>query len=947
MKYKRLVAFLLGMVMTVETVPVFVFAKELDPAATGVISAEEEQAEETEETKPTVKETAAKKETPEATDKKPADGDAKEVSGSKDKAPADEGDKAEAGKEDKEPAQTEEKEPEQTEAEETAQTEQKEPEQTEDKEPAETEQKEPEQTEDKEPSETEQKEPTQTEDKEPSETGSEEEPKADETEPSVTDEGKDAGGDDKKPADAGESQDPVLQEGEVITEKDGAPYETHIPASSQDREKQFEDFFKKKAGDLINQRKLLRKAAPGGASNLSGNNLIAYNAFKSGATDVANGVRTSTAIEAPIADFNVYATSWTAAQLGVNKLTYVADDGKTYVDPTAANALRARVQLKISIVAVDNALLADCPYELYWFDKTKGVRLFSYSIGAKTIDGELRLFISKGPTANFCVSRDYCDDSSIDEAGRVYVTDPAKISKVNASIANAAKIVNAAKSKTDYQKLVYYYEQICSLVEYDHGAAGTGSVRYGDPWQIISVFDGNTSTNVVCEGYAKAFMYLCDLTSFNGDISCITVTGDCNGGHMWNVVNMENGKNYLVDVTNIDGRGNYTSAYFEALFLTGYTAKITNGYRFSGIDFYYDSDTTNTYSSAQISITNEKKYFMSRAVTVKVNGDVGGKATLSKTSALPEETVGVTATADDGYVFDHIQVYGSDIHGNKFTMTGTKADVVVYFKKIDYAITVTCGDHGSATVTPAKAGVGDLITVNTVPDNGYYVKNITVDGSVIYGKTFKMLAKPVTVHVEFDKAKKAEVGDELTDGINNYRVTNNADDGTGTVAFIGSANQAASVSVPATVDLIGINYKVTKIASLAFNKNATVTSVYIGANVTVIESKAFVGCPKLVKINGGLRLKTIGNLAVINCPKLSSFIITSAVLSKIGTSAFYGDKSLKTVYINKTTKLTKKGVKKSLKGSKVKTVKVKKSKVKKYKKFFTKKNAGRKVKVKK
>ena len=34
-------------------------------------------------------------------------------------------------------------------------------------------------------------------------------------------------------------------------------------------------------------------------------------------------------------------------------------------------------------------------------------------------------------------------------------------------------------------------------------------------------------------------------------------------------------------------------------------------------------------------------------------------------------------------------------------------------------------------------------------------------------------------------------------------------------------------------------------------------------------------------------------------------------------------------------------------GSSVKTVKVKKSKVKKYKKYFTKKNCGRKVKVKK
>ena len=59
------------------------------------------------------------------------------------------------------------------------------------------------------------------------------------------------------------------------------------------------------------------------------------------------------------------------------------------------------------------------------------------------------------------------------------------------------------------------------------------------------------------------------------------------------------------------------------------------------------------------------------------------------------------------------------------------------------------------------------------------------------------------------------------------------------------------------------------------------------------------------------------------------------------------DSKLKTIYIKNTTKLTKAGVKKSLKGSKVKTVKVKKSKVWKYSAFFKKSNSGKKVKVKK
>lgn len=941
MAFKRIFAILLGMIMTVEAVPAVVFAKEMDFAANRAISAEEESAEETEQTKESketketkethapAKETEARKDIAEPTEEKPDAGESKEDSEGKEKDSSDGSDKKEAEKEDKEPSGTEEKEPEQTEEEKPDQTEAKETEQTGDKKP-----------EASEPKETE-----QTEEEVPSETNSEEDHGTVESEPSATDKGNEEGNDDQKPADAGVEEDPVLKDGEIIIEKDGVPYETHYFTGSQDKEKQFEEFFKKKARDLINNRKLLRRAAPAGGSNLSGQDLIAYKAFKSGAADVANGVSTSTRIEAPISDFNLSTTSWTAKQLGISDLLTVNAEGEKVVNPTAAAIVRSIVNIKISISAVDNALLADCPYELYWFDKTKGVRLFNVRVGVKTINGELRAFISNGPTADFCVSRDYCDDSKIEKDGRVYVTDPAKISKVNAAVSNAAKIVNDAKSKSDYEKLVYYYQQICSRVMYDHSAAGTGDVNYGDPWQIISVFDGNTSTNVVCEGYAKAFMYLCDLTSFEGDISCITVTGDIReGGHMWNIVNMDNGLNYHVDITNIDDRPNLDS-YFNALFLTGYTKKLSNGYNFSGINFTYDQEAYATYTSAQLAITNDSRYYKARSVNVTESGK--GAVSASHQAAFPGQVVTLSQKEAAGYEFDHYVVNGSAISGNTFKMPATVTTVEAVYKKIDYPITVNCSDHGSATVTPEKGGVGTVITVNAVPDPGYYTKSIVVEGRSISGKTFEMYAKPVTVEVEFDQIAQAAVGETLTDGINNYKITNNAMDGTGTAAFAGSANQAASVSVPAVVNLKGIPYKVTKIATRAFYKNTSVTSVSIGSNVIVIEGNAFVGCTRLTKITGGARLKSIGSRAVVSCPNLKSFSISSSVLSKIGSYAFYGDKNLKTLNIKKTTKLKKKSVKKSLKGSKIKTVKVKKSKVRKYKRYFTKKNCGRKVKVKK
>lgn len=193
----------------------------------------------------------------------------------------------------------------------------------------------------------------------------------------------------------------------------------------------------------------------------------------------------------------------------------------------------------------------------------------------------------------------------------------------------------------------------------------------------------------------------------------------------------------------------------------------------------------------------------------------------------------------------------------------------------------------------------------------------------------------------------AVFGEKAPCGDFEYQVTNSATDGTGTVTLIRVINETEEVSIPAIVAIRKYTYKVNRIGVKAFSGNTTVKTVSIGSNVAIIDADAFSGCSNLVRVSGGGGLKTIGQNAFARCSKLSTFKITSKVLSKIGYYAFNKDSKLKTIYIQKTTKLTKKGVKKSLKGSKVKKVKVKKSKVRKYRKYFTKKNCGRKVKVKK
>ena len=203
------------------------------------------------------------------------------------------------------------------------------------------------------------------------------------------------------------------------------------------------------------------------------------------------------------------------------------------------------------------------------------------------------------------------------------------------------------------------------------------------------------------------------------------------------------------------------------------------------------------------------------------------------------------------------------------------------------------------------------------------------------------------VEIIIPKKGAAVLDEEETVGNFIYRVTDPATDGTGTVTLIGVAVKTAAVSIPGTVVIKEHVYIVNRIGLKAFYRNDVIKTLTIGANIKIIDNYAFCGCKNLAKVYGGGRVEIICTYAFANCPKLYSFTITSPNLKKIGANSFIYDKKLKTIKIKNTTKLTKSGVRKALRKSKVKTVKVKKSKIKAYKKIFKKSNSGRSVRVKK
>lgn len=252
-----------------------------------------------------------------------------------------------------------------------------------------------------------------------------------------------------------------------------------------------------------------------------------------------------------------------------NPITWSTDG--TYSD-TSYLRTEAKEQLTdvIDFDAIMDCLLMDCPYELYWYDKTQSTTLgYTITVYRDETDGTITGGSIGTLVFTMQVSSDYQDTSSEDPSTTI---DAQKASAASEAAAVAQALVAEHAQESDLEKLQAYLDYICEAVSYDEEAASDDTADYGDPWQLISVFDEDPDTNVTCEGYAKAFQYLCDLSDFENDIVCYTVIGTSSGGlttggHMWNIVSI-NGTSYLVDVTNSDSG---TVGVNGGLFLVGST----------------------------------------------------------------------------------------------------------------------------------------------------------------------------------------------------------------------------------------------------------------------------------------------------------------------------------------------------------------------------------------
>lgn len=132
-----------------------------------------------------------------------------------------------------------------------------------------------------------------------------------------------------------------------------------------------------------------------------------------------------------------------------------------------------------------------------------------------------------------------------------------------------------------------------------------------------------------------------------------------------------------------------------------------------------------------------------------------------------------------------------------------------------------------------------------------------------------------------DTPQTSAVGDVVTVGTGAHKLTFKvtavaSEEGKGgTVTVTGCSKNATEINIPATVEIGGVSYKVTKVAAKAFKNSKKLEKVTIGKNVTYIGSEAFAGCSKLSKLTIGKSVKTIREGAFSGCKALRSVTIAA------------------------------------------------------------------------
>jgi len=385
-----------------------------------------------------------------------------------------------------------------------------------------------------------------------------------------------------------------------------------------DAEELFEDYMLEEEPDANKQVVPLAKGP-----RLNGTDFKYYNYYCSIIKSVTAGKLTTAAKKVKVGSFAGKRT-FTAKELGVSRIGYIKN-GEWHVTDKAMKKISELVYPQ-DLTKVWFTVMTDMTSSGYWVDWYGGHTIYKAKTPFNYTTNRITFKTTGWIQFRIPVIAEFRGSS-------LYKTDSKLISGANKARKNAKELVKAVAEdikvqypdakgiQVDYLKLLYYGASIAELSQYDHDAAALDNPYWKGPWSLISVFDFDESTKVVCAGYARAYKYLCDLSKFNSNwIDCQIATGSAgakDSNHMWNIVRMNDGLNYVVDPTWMDTDDD--DIFKDNWFLRGDPDGTANSFTIEGNHRVYDDRARGALAPAERKLA-EKYYYdfpSSRAIKLR------------------------------------------------------------------------------------------------------------------------------------------------------------------------------------------------------------------------------------------------------------------------------------------------------------------------------------------
>jgi len=583
---------------------------------------------------------------------------------------------------------------------------------------------------------------------------------------------------------------------------------------------------------------------------LTGVNKVLYDRLAAWIKNVASGSVTETevTISLSLSDLGLRKAVWYASDLGVSSIV-----SNNQVTDESIAAVQRLIGYDINLVI--RCLYIDHPYEMYWYDGTQGYRYTYPGQVNHQNDAYYYTFEDCAMRFSFAVSQDFAK-TGYDENGQsvyyYYRTNPNLALTAVQAAEKARQIVSRNASLSNYGKLNAYRQEICDLTTYNNAAWNNGQAQwpYGNPWQLVWVFDGDPNTKVVCEGYAKAFQYLCDLSSFKGGVSCATVSGVVsNGGnfegHAWNIVHMNNGLNYLVDCTICDS---LSLTEDDWLFMAGYysnpsTDRYVYRCRNTNFTYVYDSSMFSIHDAATLRLSGSP--FNPAAVGVAINStnfpdanfrayvaedlDRDGDGALSneeirRTTYVSVSNEGISSLKGIEYLTALDSLYCSD---NKLTSLNLSGNPLLTSLSCDYNQLTSLDVSGNSELYSLSCAGNRLTSLNvrqnlaleslTCSENKLSALDVTRNRSLRY------------LYCEYNQLTALDVRQN-----------------TGLWYLHCSKNNLKSLDVSANTDLSHLGCYGNQLTALNVRRNPSLEKLYCQSNqLTALD---IANCPKLVEV---------------------------------------------------------------------------------------------------